>query len=865
MSAADALRIIEGHWRLEGATPLAVCSVNLDHVHHFGTGARWHGTGSHHAAPGERAIEWLNLVDGAPVAKRLERATGTPWPRLAGSDLIGPILERAQANGLSVGFFGGSAETHERLRAQLALERPALRLSGCWAPGAHELADPARSRELAAGIRAAGTDILVVCLGKPRQEVWIAEYGALTGARTLLAFGAVVDFLAGRVDRAPRWVAGHGLEWAWRLAMEPRRLARRYLVQGPPAYLAVRRSPIQPIPMAIEDAKPAAPLAHAAHAEPAGHPEGRFCGPDETADVTVVTVTYNSARHIDGFVESLRAEAREVRLRLVVADNGSGDDTLERIAADDVTIVRTGGNLGYAGGINAALPHAGRSEAVLVLNPDLTVLPGSVRALLDRMRRSGAGVVVPAIREENGRVYTSLRREPSTLRALGDALFGERVTRRGAAFSEIDWDETSYRFPHRVDWATGAALLVRRDLADRLGGWDERFFLFSEETEYFRRARDAGETVWFAPEATVVHTQGGSGIRPEFTALMAVNRVRYAEATGGAAKVAGIHAMALLHEGLRSYQPAHRAAFRTLLSRRSWARLPHAEAGPAEEAEAAGPAAPAEPAALTGSIIIPAHNEAAVIGRTLKSLAPAAAEEGVEVIVACNGCTDDTARIAAEHPGITVLDLPEPSKTAALNAADEAATRWPRLYLDADIDITPEAIHAVFSALERGDALAARPAFRYDTRGCSPLVRAYYRARQRGLGQAAGLWGAGAYAVGRDGHSRFGSFPTLIADDLWIDQQFTAAEKRVLATSPVRVRTPRTERDLLAVLRRTHRGNAELGADTAGSTLRRVLSGVRGPSSALDAMIYAAFAVGARWSRPTAAWESDRSTREAAR
>ncbi len=86
-------------------------------------------------------------------------------------------------------------------------------------------------------------NVLVVCLGKPRQEHWIEQYGPLTGAQVLLAFGAVVDFLSGRIRRAPRWVADHGFEWAWRLGLEPRRLARRYLVRGPVEYLALRRTP----------------------------------------------------------------------------------------------------------------------------------------------------------------------------------------------------------------------------------------------------------------------------------------------------------------------------------------------------------------------------------------------------------------------------------------------------------------------------------------------------------------------------------------------------------------------------------------------------------------------------------------------
>jgi exopolysaccharide biosynthesis WecB/TagA/CpsF family protein len=91
-------------------------------------------------------------------------------------------------------------------------------------------------------IAGAEVTILIVCLGKPRQEEWIAEHGYASGAKVCLAFGAVVDFLAGRISRAPQWMANHGLEWAWRLLREPRRLSRRYLIQGPKAYLAVQRN-----------------------------------------------------------------------------------------------------------------------------------------------------------------------------------------------------------------------------------------------------------------------------------------------------------------------------------------------------------------------------------------------------------------------------------------------------------------------------------------------------------------------------------------------------------------------------------------------------------------------------------------------
>jgi exopolysaccharide biosynthesis WecB/TagA/CpsF family protein len=246
----EAVEIIASRALARLATPLAVASINLDHIHHFGAGSTW---GTRLSAkldrnPADRpAVEWLNLVDGAPVAARARRVIGRAVPRLAGSDLIGSLLDRAELTGASVGFLGGSPETQSRLREDLRRERPSLRISGFWAPAREELSDPDACTRLSEEIAAAKTNILIVGLGKPRQELWIAEYGPATEAQVLLAFGAVVDFLAGRVRRAPRWVARAGLEWAWRLALEPRRLGRRYLLEGPAAMVTLlRRSTAAP-------------------------------------------------------------------------------------------------------------------------------------------------------------------------------------------------------------------------------------------------------------------------------------------------------------------------------------------------------------------------------------------------------------------------------------------------------------------------------------------------------------------------------------------------------------------------------------------------------------------------------------------
>jgi exopolysaccharide biosynthesis WecB/TagA/CpsF family protein len=141
-----------------------------------------------------------------------------------------------------VGFFGGFPELHRRLEHRVQQQYPKLPPLRFWSPNRADLLDPRRSQRHASEIREAGIDLLVVCLGKPRQELWIEHYGTQTGARALLAFGAAADFLAGTANRAPDQLQRMGLEWLHRLGHDPRRLARRYLLEGPPELLTLRRA-----------------------------------------------------------------------------------------------------------------------------------------------------------------------------------------------------------------------------------------------------------------------------------------------------------------------------------------------------------------------------------------------------------------------------------------------------------------------------------------------------------------------------------------------------------------------------------------------------------------------------------------------
>lgn len=215
---------------------------------------------------------------------------------------------------------------------------------------------------------------------------------------------------------------------------------------------------------------------------------------------------------------------------------------------------------------------------------------------------------------------------------------------------------------------------------------------------------------------------------------------------------------------------------------------------------------------MVTSVVIAAHDEAAVLDRTLRTLLADAAPGEFEVVVVANGCTDGTAELARSVPGVTVLELPEAGKPGALNAGDAAATGFPRIYLDADIGLAAAGVRALVAALDEPGVLAAAPGRRLDTTGRPLLVRAYYAINGRHPAYRNALFGRGAIALSAAGRARFGRFPDVIADDLFLDAQFAEAEKREVTSVATVVATPRRTTDLLRRLGRVRAGNAGLRA-----------------------------------------------------
>lgn len=169
------------------------------------------------------------LADGAPLvwASRMGRGR-TPLPeRVAGSDLIYDLCEQAARLGHSVFFFGAAPGIADEAARRLVERYPGLKVAGTLCPEPGDLAD-GRVGPILARIREANPQLLLVALGQPKGERWIARHREALGVPAVVQIGATLDFIAGRMRRSPRLYQKIGMEWAYRMAQEPARLVPRY-------------------------------------------------------------------------------------------------------------------------------------------------------------------------------------------------------------------------------------------------------------------------------------------------------------------------------------------------------------------------------------------------------------------------------------------------------------------------------------------------------------------------------------------------------------------------------------------------------------------------------------------------------------
>ena len=246
-------------------------------------------------------------------------------------------------------------------------------------------------------------------------------------------------------------------------------------------------------------------------------------------EVAAIVATQNSASILDACLDSLATNMEsEPGLTVVVVDNGSIDGTISHARAHKSrpqVVVQE--NLGFAAAINAGIEELhDNTSHVLVLRPAVRFEAEAVSRLADAIERDDVGIAVPRMVDGGGRVLHSLRREPTALRVLGEAIPGKVRVARHPALREVITHPAAYEKPTHADWATGDAMLLSASCRRDVGEWDERYFQYSEDTDYALRARDLGHKLQLVPEAGATHLSFRSDDSRRFWSLPTINRIR---------------------------------------------------------------------------------------------------------------------------------------------------------------------------------------------------------------------------------------------------------------------------------------------------------------------------------------------------
>ena len=224
------------------------------------------------------------------------------------------------------------------------------------------------------------------------------------------------------------------------------------------------------------------------------------------------------------------------------------------------------------------------------------------------------------------------------------------------------------------------------------------------------------------------------------------------------------------------------------------------------------------------SVIIPAHNEASTIGRSLAALRSRDQGGDLDVVVVCNGCTDLTAEVARRtDPEARVIEIAQPSKAEAVRVGNAATQVFPRVHLDADVVLDGDSLLALIEPLLEGRVLATAPWRALPRTGCSRWVSWYYDVWEELPQVEAGLFGRGVVALSEEGQRRVSALPPMMSDDLVMSETFEPQERCIVPRAVAVIHPPRTLRDLVRRRVRDTTGNEQArrsGVRRAGSHTR---------------------------------------------
>lgn len=223
-------------------------------------------------------------------------------------------------------------------------------------------------------------------------------------------------------------------------------------------------------------------------------------------DLSVVIVTFNSERTIEACLSSIAASCVALSWEVKVVDNNSHDNTISIASGyDNVDIKRCSRNLGFAAACNIGAREATGTN-LLFLNPDAYAVGDSLSKMVAFEESVGSGTIVGgSVIDQDGEFTSSIRSFPSVFKLLSEALFLHKMFPKSSLFGTYFYSNISRNLPVNVDAVEGSFMLVPTAVFRKLGGFDESFFLYSEDTDFCFRARKTGVPVVFFPDAKAVH------------------------------------------------------------------------------------------------------------------------------------------------------------------------------------------------------------------------------------------------------------------------------------------------------------------------------------------------------------------------
>jgi len=228
-------------------------------------------------------------------------------------------------------------------------------------------------------------------------------------------------------------------------------------------------------------------------------------------DLTIIVVNRNGARVLSPCVRSIIKQTSEIEYELIVVDNASTDGSADRLAEEFpmITIVRNDRNIGFAAANNIGM-RMSKGKFVLLLNPDTEVLDGALQKTVAFMVSTPrAGIVGCKLVYPDGMLQPSVRSFPTLWNIFSEAFFIYRILPKSRLFGKYYMTYFDYGMTSEVDWASGAFLMIRRNVIDRVGELDEQYFMYAEELDYCYRARQYGYSVIYFSGACIIHHWGG--------------------------------------------------------------------------------------------------------------------------------------------------------------------------------------------------------------------------------------------------------------------------------------------------------------------------------------------------------------------